>query len=449
MASIQKRGDTYSCIFYWQNKRQWLSLGAVSEGEAEAKSAQIKYLLMRLKQGWLELPLGIGIVEFLRFDGKPPAHADALAEGDAPAMPCLTLAAFRDSYFDTHRDSLEARTVDTAELHFKHLVRILGAGFPIRDLKLASLQKYADRRSREKTAAGNRISPVTIRKEIVTLRTAWNWGVEMELVAGRYPSKGVRYAKTDEKPPFQTRQQIERKIAAGGLKPEQIRELWHALYLQVHEIAAFLATVRARAAHPWIYPLVCMAAHTGARRSELARMQVSDIDFAEGTVTIHEMKRVKGKRSTRTAPLTSLLKEASREWLKIHPGGQALFCHAVEVMRSKKRSLTTGHQSGPERAKSLKGRMVTVKHRTVSVAAGPLTTKEIHDHFKRTLSGTDWKVVRGLHVLRHSMISCLAAGGIDQRFIDDIVGHCSEEMRRRYRHLTPEVKQRSVDAVFG
>ncbi len=111
--------------------------------------------------------------------------------------------------------------------------RILGGDFPIRDLKLASLQDYADRRSREKTAAGKRISAVTIRKEILTLGAAWNWGVQMELVDGRYPTKGLRYAKIDEKPPFQTRDQIERRIAAGGLKPEQIRELWHALYLQV------------------------------------------------------------------------------------------------------------------------------------------------------------------------------------------------------------------------
>ena len=49
MASIQKRGKTYSCIFYRQNKRQWLTLGAVSE--AEAKSAQVEYLLLRIKQG--------------------------------------------------------------------------------------------------------------------------------------------------------------------------------------------------------------------------------------------------------------------------------------------------------------------------------------------------------------------------------------------------------------
>ena len=57
--------------------------------------------------------------------------------------------------------------------------------------------------------------------------------------------------------------------------------------------------------------------------------------------------------------------------------------------------------------------------------------------------------MRGLHVLRHSFISCLAAAGVDQRIIDDIVGHQSEEMRRRYRHLTPALKSQAVLTVFG
>ena len=68
----------------------------------------------------------------------------------------------------------------------------------------------------------------------------------------------------------------------------------HALYLQVDEIGQLLAVVKERAAYPWIYPLACMAAHTGARRSELARMQITDVDFGGGTVTIREKKRVKG-----------------------------------------------------------------------------------------------------------------------------------------------------------
>ena len=54
----------------------------------------------------------------------------------------------------------------------------------------------------------------------------------------------------DEKPSFQTRDQIERKIGTGGLNPEQIKELWHALYLQAHEMAALLSAVKGRAHIP-------------------------------------------------------------------------------------------------------------------------------------------------------------------------------------------------------
>ena len=164
-------------------------------------------------------------------------------------------------------------------------------------------------------------------------------------------------------------------------------------------------------------------------------MRVADLDLDGGILTIPERKRVRGKRSSRRAPPTSLLTSALREWMTVHPGGVALFCHAGEVSRSRKRSRTTGHQSGDGRAGSLKERLATVRVRPERPEPGPLTAKECHDHFKRTLAGSKWTVVRGLHVLRHSFISAMAASGVDQRIIDDIVGHTSEEMRRRYRHL--------------
>ncbi len=58
-------------------------------------------------------------------------------------------------------------------------------------------------------------------------------------------------------------------------------------------------------------------------------------------------------------------------------------------------------------------------------------------------------MLKGFHALRHSFISCLASEGVDQRIIDDFVGHCSEEQRRRYRHLVPDVKQKAIAGVFG
>jgi hypothetical protein len=38
---------------------------------------------------------------------------------------------------------------------------------------------------------------------------------------------------------------------------------------------------------------------------------------------------------------------------------------------------------------------------------------------------------------------------VDQRIIDDLGGHSTEEQRRRCRHLFPDVKQKAIVSVFG
>lgn len=439
MASLQERTGTYRVIFRFHGKQHFVMIGKVSREEAEAKAAQVDYLLMRLKQGLIELPPGVGIAEFVQHDGKPPAPATPVSA----SRKALTLATLRDRYLATRATGREKCTLYTDRIHFKHLVATIGEQFPLEGLGQADLQRHIDRRARQG------ISAVTIKKEVTTLRTAWHWAIHAAGHSGDYPNKGLVYPKGDELPPYQTREEIERQVAAGGMTDEQVNALWEALYLRPGEIAELLEHVREHARHPWIYPLACMAGHTGARRSELIRMQVADVDFAGGSVTVREKKRVKGKRSTRRAPLTPLLREALTAWLSAHPGGTSLFCQSGEVAHSKKRSGKTGYQNGKGRATTLKGRMATVKKRQELPEAGPLTAGEVHDHFKRTLAGSKWEVVRGLHTLRHSVASCLAAAGVDQRIIDDMLGHVSEEMRRRYRHLTPQVKSQAVLSVFG
>ena len=44
-----------------------------------------------------------------------------------------------------------------------------------------------------------------------------------------------------------------------------------------------------------------------------------------------------------------------------------------------------------------------------------LTRNEVHDHLKRALAGGRWAKLRGLHVLRHSYVSALAAAGVADR----------------------------------
>jgi integrase len=443
MASLQKKGNGWYCQFLHHGKRHTFAVGAVAEEEAKAKAAQVDYLLLRLKQRLIELPAGVGIVEFIQHDGKPPTNALAIPERLA-----LTLADFLARYLATNRPSLEARTIEGIELHFKHLSGALGERFPIRELKLADLQGYAEARAKAKGMGGRRLSPATIKKEIISLRTAWNWAARMGLVTGRFPNDGLRFGKVDEKPPFMTREEIDRRIAAGGLTLHQKKELWNALFLTLPEVSELLGQVKDAGTLPWVYPMVCFAAHTGARRSELLRVQIADIDFEGKAILINEKKRARGKRTTRRVPLSAFLAEVLKDWLASHPGGPNLFCNGAVVGRSKKRSRTTGHKGDTTRSSTIEGRLGSVRERRAP-GFGPITEDEAGDHLRRTLRGSRWDVVKGWHIARHSFASNCAAKGIDQRLIDRWMGHTTDEMRRRYQHLSPNQEQQAIGAVFG
>src|SRR6516165_3861296 len=186
-------------------------------------------------------------------------------------------------------------------------------------------------------------------------------------------------------------------------------------------IDELLAYVKEQARLPFLSPTFPFAAHTGARRSEMLRVRIDDLDLAGQTVLLREKKRTKEERTFRRVPLSPFLLGVLRDWLSAHPGGQHLFCQAAVVAYSKtKRSAST-----------------------------PVTRDEAHDHFKRTLADSQWKVLRGWHVFRHSFCSNCAAAGIDQRLIDAWVGHTTEEMRRRYRHLLPNQERQAIQTVFG
>jgi integrase len=436
MASLQERNGSYRVQFCHHGKLHGFTLGKVERDEAENKARQVDYLLMRLKQRLIVLPEGTDIVTFVEHDGTSPDIGPTLP--DAPRQ-VVTLGQLKDRYLSTYANgTIEANSLDTCKLHLNHFVRVLGEGFPVGELSLTKAQEYVNHRAKAK------ISPVTIRKEIATLRATWNWGGPMELTSGPFPSKGLRYPKADEKPPFATMEEIRRQIAAGGDE----ETLWEALYLQAGEVTELLAHVKKKAPHPWIYPLFCFAAHTGARRSEILRALVADVDFTGNTALVREKKRSRGQRTTRRVPLTPLLKKVLKAWLAVHPGGSALFCHAGTVARSKKRSETTGHQGQKNRPSSLKGRMASVNKRQQPAQAA-LTRNEVHDHFKRVLAGTKWEHMRGLHCLRHSFISACASKGVDQRLVQEWAGHMNEATSRRYRHLYPSSQQEAIVSVFG
>jgi integrase len=134
------------------------------------------------------------------------------------------------------------------------------------------------------------------------------------------------------------------------------------------------------------------------------------VDLAAGVVTIREKKRDKKRLTTRRVPLTPFLRAVLTGWMEERAKGKTLFCKGD-------------------------GKLIT--------------PREAHNYFQRSLRLSKWSVLKGWHVFRHSFISALASKGVDQRLIDDMVGHQTEEQRRRYRHLYPDVKQQAILTVFG
>jgi integrase len=153
----------------------------------------------------------------------------------------------------------------------------------------------------------------------------------------------------------------------------------------------------------------------------MLRAERQDVDFEAGVFTIREKKRVRGKVTTRRVPMTSRLKEALAA---LPPINGSLFGKlSVKAVQKAFMRVVDEHASGAKNGET--------KARTEA---------------KRR---TKWAVVKGYHVLRHSFISALANKGIDQRIIDELVGHQTEAIWRRYRHLYPQTVADAVKQVFG
>ena len=412
MAWLQKitASGTYHVSFRFAGRKFKRSLETKSESRAQEMAGRIQENIRLVERGVLTIPPGADIPTFLVSDGK--------VVGPIELPTVTTLGELLGRYEKAiGGGAVEDSTLYTIRIHSKHLKRILGENMDVRALTRDHLQEYINTRRAQRSKRGTAISPVTIRKELTTLSGVWTWAA-VSGVVGAFPNKGLKYPKSAEKPPFQTWAEIEKQIERGKLAEKEEHALWDCLFLSIQETADLLKNVQGKNAQPFLYPMVAMAAHTGARRSELIRSRL--VDFDDDTVVIRERKKSKKQHTLRRVPLSPLLKKVMQAWFSGHPGGPYTFCQQ-KVLHSK------------------------TKRTTVQ----PLTKHETHDHFKRALDKSKWDKLRGWHVLRHSFISNCALKGIDQRIIDSFVGHSTEEMRKRYTHLFPSAKQAAIKTVFG
>ncbi|MFK8115315.1 MAG: tyrosine-type recombinase/integrase [Rubripirellula sp.] len=338
MASLQlEPTGTFHIVCRIDGKRYKRSLRTKVESTAVARRDEIQETINLLRRGRISLPDGAAVIDFVMADGKTdpkpkqaPVQADTKAE--TPSVPAITLKDLFDKFFDTMpAGTLEESTMKTMRLHQRHLIRVFKARFKIQQLTKQDLQRYINKRATETTqyivdksapkAKQQRtpVSAATIRKEIVTLGTVWRWAETEPLVTGTFPNRGLRLPKTDEKPPFQTWEEIERQINCDSITGSDAEALWGCLYLRSLQVEELLQHVKSQSQLACVYPMFAVAAYTGARRSELLRSRKSDFDFVTHFFTARERKRVRGQRTTRRVPMTPQLEKVMKDCFEIDP----------------------------------------------------------------------------------------------------------------------------------
>lgn len=408
MASLQQdpSGNFHIC-FRFAGQRFKRSLHTKKSSEAENLLGRLEDNLRLVERGILEMPSGCDVPRFLLSDGKR-------TQKPVLERPFTLAMLFSEFFAQLPETNLERSTLLTMQIHQRHLLRVLGEQRLVQQIDLTQVQGYVNARAKEKGAKNRTVGSTTIKKELATFRAVWRWAVASGKLKAEFPQQGVRLPKLQEPLPFQTWEEIQRQLDRRPTEAES--DLWDALYLTRTEIEELLAYVRQQAIHDFIHPMFCTAAYTGARRSELIRAKPEDIDLASGTITLHEKKRVRGALTTRRVPIAPPLRSVLEQWVVSRPSKAYLFA-----------------QRGKDGA----------------VSEVPLTKDEARHHFDWTLAKSKWKVLRGWHVFRHSFISNCASEGIDQRFIDEWVGHVSESVKRRYRHLIPSSQQAAMNRLFS
>ncbi|VAX40965.1 hypothetical protein MNBD_PLANCTO02-1166, partial [hydrothermal vent metagenome] len=280
MASLQQEPTgIFHIVFRVDGKRYKRSLGTKNEEKAIVRQDEVAETIQLIKRKKISVPDHVPIAEFVLNNGVIPSVPPP------PQKKYISLTSLFNQFFDAIPEgNIEKSTLKMMHTHKRHLLRLLTPDFEIAKLIGKDMQEYVNTRAKEQTQyfvgdasnpQRNRrlVSATTIRKELVTLGAAWKWATTASLLSGRFPKWGLRFPKTDEKPPFQTWAEIERQIEIGQLDSYEAGQLWECLFLKASEINALLQYVKQSANFPFIHPMFAMAAFTGARRSELIRSQ--------------------------------------------------------------------------------------------------------------------------------------------------------------------------------
>jgi integrase len=409
MANLGRKGEIYLARFRYRGKEYKKSLKTSNLGDARAAMNGVERAIHGLTIGLIRVPEGVDPGDFIISGGT-------VSEALLPRHRALPLATLVEEYLANQRHKASS-SVYTEGIHLKNLLRYLGrrSEGPADRIQHRDLDQFLQARLRTR-------KPSTAHKERETIIQLFRW-----LVAHGYlrtsPATGLTAIKGEvDLAAFRTMTEIEAMLARGGLGEIEALRLWDCIYLTPTEIADLLGTVRTRAESDVGFLLHVVPAYTGMRRGEVLRLRWSDVELDQRLIVARSRKQ--SRRAVETQRRIDLHPELASElssWRDRRAQGQYVLCEDEVHL--------------------------------------PLDPDRANRAFWQPMRGTSWcleskrnRFKVGFHTYRHSFASNLAAAGVDQRIIDEFMGHTTEAMRRRYRHLFPKDKRSAIESfslAFG
>ncbi|WP_254509511.1 tyrosine-type recombinase/integrase [Anatilimnocola floriformis] len=409
MASLFRRADSIHIRFRFQGFEFKRTLKTQNQSDADCARAIVEQTIYRIRTGQLPIRPDVDLGDFIVSGGTLLPRAPAAAE--QLAVPSFT--ELKDDYL-AHIEHVAAPSYSGSQrTHLKHFSEFLKsrAKEPITSIADQDIQRFINRQLAN-------LDPNTVNKQRITLVQFYKYVVKKRKLLLLSPMLNIdKISFGYDRFPFRTKAEIEGILTRGGLDEAGKLDLWECLYLNPTEIAGLLDLVRRRAEFETSLMLHAIPAYTGIRRGEILRLKWVDVDLEAGVLTAHSRKQSRSRREvTRRIDIHPELKELLENWRAAHPLGQYVLC-------------TEG-------------------------TTEPLSSDKANNRFWQPMRRTEWcldvkkswfKI--GFHSYRHSFASNLASLGVDQRIIDEFMGHTTEEMRKRYRHLFPSRKAEAIRAI--
>ena len=403
VANLGRKGDIYVARFRYLSKEYKKSLKTSNVADARAAMHGVEQAIHRLTTGMMQVPPGVDPGDFILSGGT-------LKQAAALRANVPTIASLIDDYL-ANQSHIAISYLYTQAVHLRNFRKTLGkrVDMPCDRVSHRDLEQHLQSRLKERTAD-------TVAKERFTLVKLFDWAVSHGFMEISPAAKLPSIRGDADKKPFRTSGEIEVTLTRGGLNDDEAASLWNSVYLTPDEIGGLLGLVRAKATREFAPLLHAIPAYSGMRRGEVLRLIWDDVEFEQDSIIARSRKQSRQQSETaRRIDLHPELKALLLDWRKRRPRGQYVI--------------------GDE------------------TSAGPLAPQTANRYFCQPMRGTSWcldgkrrwfKV--GFHTYRHSFASNLAARGVDQRIIDEWMGHQTEAMRKRYRHLFPKDRRSAMES---